>query len=558
MKRILALLLCLAMLAVMLVACDNDNKPNSNNSSTSSSQNNGNNNDQNDENNSENETNTKYNYDLNDYITLPNYKEHVVKLNLDYVQQLIDSYIVDNAVKSKKTVCMQGDVVNVSYIGYRIDENNEILYENGKPVIFNESESYGVYLGAHLSIDEFEKGIVGMTKGEIKEIFATFPKDYFQSDLAGETVIFEIILNEIFEAPIYDNTFVSTYFNGYTNTVDFEDAIKKGMIIESVLEYITENTLVKSYPEKEYNEKLSELEKLAQKYEEAGKNLDSYLMDNYGQTREEYIKSEMKSEMVYYAVAKAENLEVTSQMITNEKASLLTYYKDHYMSVQGLSEAQATLAAKELVASLGYNYVYKLVIDELVEDLLPRLVTVEEMERTYVSVTEVLAERAKLTEGDSIGDLCPSFEMELFDGNGALDTTIDPSKNIGKYTIINFWGTWCMPCKNELPHFDRVATEYKDILTIYAVHSAQGYSNASEYVAKNYPNSDMVFLKDYYNDPNDEYSGEVYFEALGGNIGYPYTVILDEKGIIIYQHTGALEYDELVEVLVELDIVKAE
>ncbi|MBO4982801.1 MAG: redoxin domain-containing protein [Clostridia bacterium] len=561
-KRILALLLCLSMLAVLLVACNDENKPSKPSTSTQSSLNND---DKDDEDNKdenekeENASNTKYDYDLKEYITLPNYKEYEVEIELDYIQQLIDSYILEKAVKSKKTICMQGDVVNVSYIGYRIDENNEILYEDGKPVIFNESESYGVYLGAGLSIKEFESGIVGMKIGEIKEIFSTFPEDYFQEDLAGETVIFEIVLNDIFEAPIYNNTFVSTYFSEYNNTVDFEDALKKGLALDEIVKYINDNATVISYPQKEYNQKLEELEEIAEMYEEQlGISFDTYLQQTYGQTREEYIKAEMKSEMIYYAVAQAENLEVTSQMLTNEKSSLLTYYKDYYMTNGNMSEAKAIEAAKAFVESLGTDYIYKAVIDNLVEDILPRLVEIKENAKTYTSITEVLAEREGLLEGDSIGDLCPSYEIEAFDGNGALGTTIDPSKNIGKYTIINFWGTWCTPCKNELPHFDRVATEYKDILTIYAVHSAQGYNKASEYVLNNYNDSDMVFLKDYYVNPNDEYSGEVYFSALGGSTGYPYTVILDEKGIIIYQHTGALNYNQLVNVLVGLGVITTE
>ena len=38
-------------------------------------------------------------------------------------------------------------------------ENGEILYENGKEVIFDENDNCGVYLGARLFLEEFEKGI---------------------------------------------------------------------------------------------------------------------------------------------------------------------------------------------------------------------------------------------------------------------------------------------------------------------------------------------------------------------------------------------------------------
>ena len=45
--------------------------------------------------------------------------------------------------------------------------------------------------------------------------------------------------------------------------------------------------------------------------------------------------------------------------------------------------------------------------------------------------------------------------------------------------------------------------------------------------------------------PNDQYSVDVYFDALGGTSYYPYTVILDENGIVIYNHVGMMSYEEL-------------
>ena len=57
-------------------------------------------------------------------------------------------------------------------------------------------------------------------------------------------------------------------------------------------------------------------------------------------------------------------------------------------------------------------------------------------------------------------------------------------------------------------------------------------------------------MKDYLIDPNDKYSGDAYFNALGGEGAYPYTVILDENGVIIYKHTGMLEYDQLERIII--------
>ena len=69
----------------------------------------------------------------------------------------------------------------------------------------------------------------------------------------------------------------------------------------------------------------------------------------------------------------------------------------------------------------------------------------------------------------------------------------------------------------------------------------------------------MVFLKDTLINPKDLDDGELYFDMLGGTDGYPYTVILDEFGKIIYKHTGKMSYDELKNIIdTQLGFEKAE
>ena len=175
-------------------------------------------------------------------------------------------------------------------------------------------------------------------------------------------------------------------------------------------------------------------------------------------------------------------------------------------------------------------------------------VTVTESDRTYVSITEALQERDEKS-GSEIGDYCPSHELEQFDGEGLNGIMVDPSENLGKITIINMWGTWCGPCKSELPDFDKFATDYSEYVTIYAIHSHNSFRDAAKYVKTNFPDSKMIFLKDTLINPKNQYDGEVYFDMIGGTDSYPYTVILDEFGRIIYQHVGMMSYDELKEIV---------
>ncbi|MGN0999518.1 MAG: 4Fe-4S binding protein [Faecousia sp.] len=145
--------------------------------------------------------------------------------------------------------------------------------------------------------------------------------------------------------------------------------------------------------------------------------------------------------------------------------------------------------------------------------------------------------------GNEIGDLCYGCDLDVLDGAGATGETINPITT-GKVTVINFWGTWCTPCVNELPYFDRIASEYADTVTVIAVHSFLLGETAPEYIGKYYPQTKLVFALDYALDENFT-SG--YYTTLGGRGTYPYTVILDGDGIIREIFYSSVEYGELKE-----------
>ena len=147
--------------------------------------------------------------------------------------------------------------------------------------------------------------------------------------------------------------------------------------------------------------------------------------------------------------------------------------------------------------------------------------------------------------GSEVGFSCPQSNLALVGKDG----TVNVKELQGKIVVINFWGTWCTPCVAELPHFDRVASEYKDTVTVLAVHSSSSYGNTppEEYVASHYPNSEMIFAKDV---PSAEskYVDE-YYAALGGVSTYPMTLVLDEHGVIVFKQIGSLTHDELVDAI---------
>jgi len=148
----------------------------------------------------------------------------------------------------------------------------------------------------------------------------------------------------------------------------------------------------------------------------------------------------------------------------------------------------------------------------------------------------------KITYGTSIGDMCYGADLPIVTSDGISNETINPAKT-GKITIINFWGTWCTPCVNELPFFDQIATEYKDEIAVVAIHSSASKETSPEYIKNHYQNSSIVFANDI-PDENDSFNGKYYLN-LGGSGAYPYTVILDESGVIQEIFVKALHYEDL-------------
>jgi len=165
--------------------------------------------------------------------------------------------------------------------------------------------------------------------------------------------------------------------------------------------------------------------------------------------------------------------------------------------------------------------------------------------------------------GNEIGDKCYGMTLPVFDENGFSGESFNPAKNPGKITVINFWGEWCAGCKVELPYFDRVATDYKDYVTVVAVHTEDSFDKAPGYLTSpgldnealyegiiddlasfNYIDSDIIFVKDEGTATDDK-----YYSLLGGTGTYPITVVLNSEGEIIEKVMADLHYDELVEII---------
>lgn len=87
-----------------------------------------------------------------------------------------------------------GDIANIDFKGF----------VDGKPFEGGEAKGYALEIGSGSFIPGFEDGLIGMKKGETKEIQVTFPKEYGNKELAGKDSTFEVTLNKIEERVLPD------------------------------------------------------------------------------------------------------------------------------------------------------------------------------------------------------------------------------------------------------------------------------------------------------------------------------------------------------------------
>lgn len=119
----------------------------------------------------------------------------------------------------------------------------------------------------------------------------------------------------------------------------------------------------------------------------------------------------------------------------------------------------------------------------------------------------------------------PDFSLKQLDGSA-----YKLSDHIGKKVIvIDFWATWCKPCKKLLKKLDAIRKQYKDNVEVLAISTddASAVSQVETYV-KGKRFSFIVLL-----DPDSTVS-----RVFNPSQRIPFTVIVDKKGDIVYNHTG--------------------
>ncbi|WP_391559912.1 peroxiredoxin family protein [Robertmurraya sp.] len=131
------------------------------------------------------------------------------------------------------------------------------------------------------------------------------------------------------------------------------------------------------------------------------------------------------------------------------------------------------------------------------------------------------------------GKLAPDFELTTLEGK-----TANLSDYKGKKVILNFWATWCPPCKAEMPHMQNFYENNKDngieVLTVNLTNMEKSKSDIEKFV-KDYSLSFAVLL-------DEEGTIGMQYQAFT----IPTSYIIDSNGIISKEIVGPMDEDMMI------------
>lgn len=140
------------------------------------------------------------------------------------------------------------------------------------------------------------------------------------------------------------------------------------------------------------------------------------------------------------------------------------------------------------------------------------------------------ARRTEAVSGSSVGEILPDFTVECLDGS-----VFTLSEHRGKTAVINLWATWCAPCVEELPHFERLLREHGDAVSVLALHSDLVTEDAEAWVAGH-----GIAL------PFAVAESRELTDMLGGGDVLPRTVVVSPEGVVLYNAAGSVTYEDLL------------
>lgn len=246
----------------------------------------------------------------------------------------------------KDDAAEEGDTVVIDFEGYKDGEK----FDGGS------AENHSLELGSGQFIPGFEDQLIGAKSGDEKDVEVTFPEEYGAEELAGQDVVFKVVVHEVKEkrVPELDDEFAKDVDDEVETLDELKDKIRQQLekskdraateaTDDEAIQKAVENAEVPEIPEAMIDEEVDrQFNLFINNLQQQGISKDQY-MSMIG-TSEQELRDQFRNEadfnvktnLVLEAIAKAENIDVTTEDIDAEIKDLAEQYGMEEDRVRGI------------------------------------------------------------------------------------------------------------------------------------------------------------------------------------------------------------------------------
>ena len=224
-------------------------------------------------------------------------------------------------------------------------------FKDGKAFKGGKGEDYSLEIGSHTFIPGFEEALIGLKKGDTKDVNVTFPENYHSEDLKGQPVIFKVTVKAVKERvlPEFNKEFFEDLnVGGVDNLDDLKKYIKENMTAErskqledeylfKCLDEVVKNSKF-DIPEEMTDDETNRLvREFSEKLSYQGLKLEDYLkyinstIDDFKATLKDEANKRVGYRLIMDAVIENEKIEVSEEELESELKKTSEEYK---MSVE--------------------------------------------------------------------------------------------------------------------------------------------------------------------------------------------------------------------------------
>ena len=276
--------------------------------------------------------------DVSKYVTIGQYKG----LSLDKSVEAVTDDMVDGRIKEElqnkaeevtEGSVQNGDVVTINYVGTK----DGVAFDGGT------ANNYELTIGSGTFIDGFEDGIIGMKKGQTKDLDLTFPEEYSSEELAGQEVVFKVTLQSFKRAPeltddwAAKNTDCKTaeeYRKEIRTTLEDEAKTSaQNTLRETAWNTVLSASDVKEYPQDDMDTAKTEFKTLYENYAKQGDmTLEDFVkaqgisMDDFEEQSSQYAEYKVKQNLIVQGIMDAENMTLEDEKSLSIQDELIKAY----------------------------------------------------------------------------------------------------------------------------------------------------------------------------------------------------------------------------------------